>query len=331
MSETQDAKWRYLYGPVPSRRLGQSLGVDPISFKVCNYNCVYCQLGRTRPLTCQPSEKVDIAILRDELADALGEGQADQIDYVTVVGEGEPTLCINLGEVVAAVKEITTLPVAVITNGALLSDPAVREALGPADVLLPTLDAADQDTYRRINRPCGRLRVTDIIEGMIAYRRDYSGRLWPEVMLVEGLNDGEAQLQRLAEAFDLIGPDQVHVNVPVRPPAEPWVRIPKPAALKRAVAILGQTAQIVISDAGAFQFAELEGLAEKVLSIVRRHPMRQRNLEAALPAVAGDALDCELESLVKRGLLRRVTYDGESFWQASQVYQVPDGDERGDA
>ena len=154
----------YVYGPVPSRRLGQSLGVDPIPFKTCNYNCVYCQLGRTTPLTNERRDFFPPETILAQVQDALERHQPSEVDYVTFVGQGEPTLCASLGWLIRHVKALTDIPVAVLTNGALLFQPEVREELAAADLVMPTLDAADQKTFRKINRPWPHFRIAEIIE-----------------------------------------------------------------------------------------------------------------------------------------------------------------------
>ncbi len=159
-----------VYGPVPSRRLGQSLGVDPISFKTCNYNCVYCQLDRTRPVTNERWDFFSPEAILAQVRRALEDREPAEIDYVTFVGQGEPTLCASLGWLIRQVKQLTEVPVVVITNGALLYRADVRDELIAADAVMPTLDAADQETFRRINRPWPKLRIEEIVAGMTTFR-----------------------------------------------------------------------------------------------------------------------------------------------------------------
>ena len=230
----------HVYGPVPSRRLGQSLGVDPIPFKTCNYNCVYCQLGRTTPLTNERKEYFPCDEILAELRRAISDLGPGNVDYITIVGEGEPLLYSQLGRLIREAKKLTSLPLAVITNGSLMSVPEVRAELVEADVVIPSLDAADQETFRRINRPWPRLKITEIIDGLVAFRSESRAKLWIEVMLIRGLNDTEEALQQLAVAVRRIEPDEVHLNLPVRPPAESWVEGTNEDGLIRAMNILGQ-------------------------------------------------------------------------------------------
>lgn len=178
-----------VYGPVPSRRLGPSLGVDPIPFKTCNYNCVYCQLGRTTPVTNERKDFFPREAILAEVEAALKAHQPGEMNYITFVGQGEPLLCASIGWLIRQVKALTDIPVAVITNGSLLFMPDVREDLRAADVVMPSLDAADEETFRRINRPWAKLQIALIIEGMVAFREMFENQLWIEVMLVKGLND----------------------------------------------------------------------------------------------------------------------------------------------
>jgi len=183
MSEASKA----VFGPVPSRRLGQSLGIDPIPPKTCNWNCVYFQLGRSVPVVIQRRHYVSTQTIIAQVQGDLDAHGAGEIDWITFVSSGEPTLHAGFGGVIRAVKAVTDIPVAVITNGSLLYLPEVRREPLPADAVLPTLDAGDQDLYRRINRPWPSLTCNRLLRGLISFREEYPGKLWPEVMLVRGL------------------------------------------------------------------------------------------------------------------------------------------------
>jgi len=305
----------YVYGPVPSRRLGQSLGVDPIPFKTCNYNCVYCQLGRTTPLTNERRGFLPREEILAQVREALERHQPGQIDHVTFVGQGEPTLCASLGWLIRQVKALTDVPVAVLTNGALLFQPEVREELAAADVVMPTLDAADQATFRQINRPWPRFHIADIVEGMAAFRRMFQGQLWMEVMLVKGLNDDVLTLLAIRDALARIRPDRVHINVPIRPPAEPWVKIPDEEAIEHATAILGEAAEVVAPYEGSFDLSGFADVAEAILAIIRRHPMRQRRLVETLDRWAPGEVEETLTQLEFSGQAQKRVYRSEIFWE----------------
>jgi len=305
----------YVYGPVPSRRLGQSLGVDPIPFKTCNYNCVYCQLGRTSPLSNERQEFFPPEAILTEVQAALEKCKPGQVDYITIVGQGEPLLSAGLGQLIVEIKVLTDMPVAVITNGSLLFRPEIRAELSLADVVIPTLDAADEATFRRINRPWPELKITEIIEGMVTFRKVFEGQLWLEVMLVKGVNDTEEALTGIANALRRIRPDRVHLNVPLRPPAESWVEIPDSESLIRATAILGEVAPIVTPAEGEFGLAGDMPVADAIVEIIRRHPIREGTLLEILNSRQPDQVQEMLAVLESGGQARRHTYQGQVFWE----------------
>ena len=231
---------KYIFGPVPSRRLGFSLGVDIIPSKTCTLDCIYCQVGRTMCKAIERKEYVAPDEILDELKEVLKSGI--RIDYITLSGNGEPTLNSKLGEIIKGIKGISSLPVAVITNGTLLTDRNVREELLSADLVMPSLDAATQKTFQKIDRPHPSLKIENIIEGMVEFRKIYpirspakdtmagspniksgltsngaSGQIWLEIMLVEGINDNQDELNALKTAVEKIEPDKVQLNTPVRP------------------------------------------------------------------------------------------------------------------
>ena len=220
---------KYVFGPLPSRRLGQSLGIDPIPMKTCNWNCVYCQLGRSSAWRRNGGCTLRRRTFWRRLSKAIEKHGRDGIDWVTFVGSGEPTLHAGLGWMIDELKRRSPIPVAVLTNGSLLDLPEVRRDLRGADAVMPSLDAGTERLYRQINRAAKPFGLDRLVRGLEAFRAEYSGRLWIEVMLISGLNDGDEALRDLAAALHRIGPDEVHINLPVRPPAEPWVE-PPPAA-----------------------------------------------------------------------------------------------------
>ena len=304
-----------VYGPVPSRRLGQSLGIDPIPSKTCNYNCVYCQLGRTSWLTNDRRDFYPPESILAEVERALAGRASGEVDYVTFVGQGEPLLYRSLGKLIRGVKVLSNLPVAVITNGSLLWQQEVQEELSAADVVMPSLDCADEATFRRINRPNPLLRIGEIIGGLAAFREAFSGRLWIEVMLVRGLNDGEPALLGLRDALAFLHPDRVHLNVPIRPPAEGWVQPPGEDDLMRALAILGEAAAVVPPYEGHFDLARDLPLGEAILEVIRRHPMKDVELLQALRDCPPRVVESALVDLEAEGRAQRVEFRGQTFWR----------------
>ncbi|MFC1526246.1 radical SAM protein [Candidatus Latescibacterota bacterium] len=231
-------EYEFVYGPVQSRRLGRSLGVSSVTGKTCNFNCVFCELGHT---THQHPERTTLpapdAVLA-EIGRALEE-YGDQVDWVTFSGYGEPTLNQALGYLITRTKTLTSLPVAVFTNGLLLQREEVRRSLYLADLVAPTLCAADDDTLKRMHRSVTELRIDDVVEGLVQFRQEYEGKLWVEVMLVHGMNDDEEHLRALRLLLDRVKPDQTYIATPCHPPAEDWVGLPGSEDLDRARDLLG--------------------------------------------------------------------------------------------
>ena len=310
----------YVFGPVPSRRLGKSLGIDPIPLKTCNWNCVYCQLGRSRPLTNKRKEYIDPDIILEELGAALEAHAPGEIDWITFVGSGEPTLHSGLGSLIRQVKQVSDIPVAVITNGGLLYLPEVRQDLSSADAVLPSLDAGSAALYKQINRPHPQVPFDKLIAGMVSFRQSYQGNLWVEIMMVRGLNDTESTLREIAAVFEQIDPDEIHINQPIRPPAEPWVQPTDEEGLLRARAILGDKVHIFTFPEGCFDLGQYENAVDAILAIITRHPMRQIEIEQTLldwgKKDVGQAL-VELEASNRAQIVERY---GVKFWSAVESF-----------
>ncbi|MFN2189016.1 MAG: radical SAM protein [Candidatus Promineifilaceae bacterium] len=307
---------KYVFGPVPSRRLGQSLGIDTIPLKTCNWNCVYCQLGRTVPLNNERREYFPRDAILEEIRETISNRAPGEIDWVTFVGSGEPTLHTGLGWLIGRVKEASSLPVAVITNGSLLYDQEVREDLSMADAVLPTLDAGTADLYRRINRPHPSASFERLVSGLIEFRRAFDGKLWIEVMLVRGMNDGEKALEEIAQILKRIDPDEIHINIPIRPPAETWVRPADSEGLMRAQSILGDVAKVVHPIEGSFEHGNKEDVLDAIIAIITRHPMRHEELEKTLVEWGVEEpsrIFMELESGDRAQCVERL---GTRYWSA---------------
>ncbi|MBK8013558.1 MAG: radical SAM protein [Deltaproteobacteria bacterium] len=311
---------KYVFGPVRSRRLGRSLGVDPVPLKTCNWNCVYCQLGRSRPMVATREAWVPAEDVVAEVRQTL-EARGDGIDWITFAGSGEPTLHAQLGWMLASVKEMTEIPVAVITNGVLLHDPEVRAALRGVDAVLPSLDAGTDALYRKVVRPHPEATFERLVQGLTAFRQEFTGYLWVETMLIRGLNDDEAALEQLAHVLEPIAPNEIHLNVTVRPPSEPWVAPPEAAALDRAAEILGRVAPVVVpSGRGVFVLDEGRDPVEQILEVIERHPLPERVLSEGL-AHLGEATRAALfAQLEATGRAQRVERQGEPSWVARSAF-----------
>ncbi len=208
--------YKHLFGPVPSRRLGMSLGIDLIPHKICSLNCIYCECGVTTTLTQERKAYVPVDEVYSELKDFFSSNPDP--DYLTFSGAGEPTLHSQLGEVIAFVKDLRPgIPVAVLTNGTLFGDPIVREELMQADLVLPSLDAATDMALRRINRPMRSLKASDYVDGLLQFSREFKGEIWLEILILPGYNDGEENLKALKEAILKINPGRIQLNTLDRP------------------------------------------------------------------------------------------------------------------
>ena len=311
---------KYVFGPVPSRRLGQSLGIDTIPLKTCNWNCVYCQLGRTKPVTNERKAYYPPEEIVTEVREALQAHRPGEIDWVTFVGSGEPLLHASIGYLIRQVKNLTDLPVAVITNGSLLYLPEVRRELIAADAVLPTLDAGTEALYRRINRPHPAITFARLVEGLIAFREEYPGKLWVEVMLVRGLNDEHQALLDIAGVLQKIRPDAVHINLPTRPPAETWVQPPTDESLMEALAILGNVAEVVHPAEGSFDLSGYDEPVDAILAIITRHPMRQEELERTLSRWSTGKVQQVLADLEASRRAQVVERYGARFWSAAPSF-----------
>jgi wyosine [tRNA(Phe)-imidazoG37] synthetase (radical SAM superfamily) len=217
------------------------------SYKICNFDCIYCQLGRTKEKINERKEYASPDDILGELKSWLQNNptEAKNIDYITISGFGEPTLNIKIGQLISMIKKISSAPVAVITNASLMNKIEVRAALLEADLIIPTLDAATSVIFNKINRPHKDIVIEDVVNGLVSLREEFRGKIWLEVMLVRGVNDGLAQIRKLKEVIDKINPDRIHLNSPVRLTAEENVLSVDRSKLEKIRQILGDKAQIV--------------------------------------------------------------------------------------
>ena len=303
------------FGPVPSRRLGRSLGVNHIPPKVCSYACVYCQLGRTIKMQLErvafhDPEEIREAVRRKA---ASARERGEQIDYISLVPDGEPTLDANLGREIDLLRPLG-IPIAVISNASLIWRLEVREELARADWVSLKVDAVQEAVWKRIDRPHGALRLGAILSGMLEFARAYRGELVTETMFVAGLNDSEGQVREVAEFLARLDPAVAYLSIPTRPPAEPWVHAPDEKAILRAYRIVSEKVRRVEYLIGyeGNEFASTGNVEEDLLSITAVHPMREEAVHEFLArAGVGWAV---VRGLIKGGELVETEFEGHRFY-----------------
>jgi wyosine [tRNA(Phe)-imidazoG37] synthetase (radical SAM superfamily) len=315
MIKTRGDVMSYVFGPVPSRRLGRSIGVNNIIPRHCSYSCVYCQLGRAVVTLSTPRffyEPDDILAQVKERILAC-EQTGDKIDYLTIVPDGEPTLDTHLDELISGLKE-TGYPVAVITNSSLLGDSGVRDRLVQADWVSVKVDAVSRELWRRVNRPHKSIEFDRMLEGMRRFASDFSGTLTTESMLIHELNTSEQELESTASCIGELHPDISYISIPTRPPAESWVRPADEHELTAAYALFSRKIPHVEHLTGyeGNMFSTTGSAAEDILSITAVHPMRS---DALADLLDKDHSDWELvRRLAADGLILETAYGGSRFY-----------------
>lgn len=300
-----------IFGPVRSRRLGLSLGVDLVPSKVCSMDCVYCEVGRTTRLTLERAEYRPFFELKAGLKRAL---KAKNYDVVTLTGSGEPTLNIIFPEVVKLVRKLTDRPIAVLTNSTTLESPEVFSALCEVDYVLASLDAARKESFRKVNRPAAGLDPERIVEALARLREAMSGELWLEILLVKGLNDTPEDIEALKKAVLRIKPHRVQLNTVVRPPADPRAKPLSYAELLALAREFDPEAEVLTPPperkAGGGKFGE-----EEILAYLRRRPAPAEELALAF-GVSEEEIKRFLENLVKDRKIESLLFNGVEFFRS---------------
>jgi len=302
------------FGPVPSRRLGQSLGINNIPPKICSYACIYCQLGRTLTMQTERTDFYDPELIFEEVRKRVGEVKmaGESVNYLSFVPDGEPTLDLNLGREIELVRELG-VKIAVITNSSLIWREDVRDELALADWVSLKVDSVHEDVWRRIDRPHGQLHLSQILDGALAFSESFAGRLVTETMLVEGVNDSDELLEELAAFLARLRPETAYLAIPTRPPAEANVRAPDEAGITRAWSILSRALDNVELLTGYEGNTFFSGgrVDEDLLAITSVHPMRADAVDTLLTRRGADR--SVVQSLVDVGELVEVEYGGQSF------------------
>jgi wyosine [tRNA(Phe)-imidazoG37] synthetase (radical SAM superfamily) len=308
------AAMNYVFGPVQSRRLGLSLGIDPVQDKTCTLDCLYCQLGATATKTLERRAYARTDVVAAEVSTVIATGQP--IDYITFSGTGEPTLNSDLGCMIAAIKAITPVPVAVITNSTLLHLEEVRTDLARADLVIPSLNTVNPEVFTRISRPHADIVLADMLSGLVSFSREYVGRLWVEIMLVQGINDAESELRSLARFLEGIACEKIQINTVTRPPADKNCAAVSDTVLETAQRILGPRAEIIGSFSGHTAAQSAHDPCADILALVRSHPCTIDQLCTALgltPAPAENAL----RELLGQDKIEKAVLGAQTFYRAS--------------
>lgn len=318
------------FGPLPSRRLGQSIGINNIPPKICTYSCIYCQLGRTHTLqsTRQPfyaPQKI-VADVKQKIEGAKGKKEA--IDYLTFVADGEPTLDSNLGAEIELLKT-TGIKIAVITNTSLIWKKDVRDDLGKADWVSLKIDTVDQEIWHRINRPYGSLQMRDILDGISEFSYSFSGDLVTETMIIQDVNDETEGLEKVAEFIAGLSPKKSYISIPIRPPAEKWVKAAGENEVNRTFQIFkeqGIEAECLIGYEGN-AFAFTGNIEEDLLGIMFVHPIREDGVRELLSKA--NANWSIIEKLLVQKKVIQTEYNGKKFYMRKLPGKTRDATEGG--
>ncbi len=305
---------KHLFGPVPSRRLGRSLGIDVVPHKTCTFDCVYCECGATTNKTCSRSEFFPLSDLLDELEEGLS-GMRSKPDVVTLSGAGEPTLYERTGELIREAKRLSGLPVAIITNSSLLDRPDVRDELLEADILLPSLDTAVEETFRLLNRPHRECSLPSIIDGIEALLGHYRGRVLFEILFLDGFNTDGENIARLKKITDRLPLDSIQINTAVRPGTEKGIAPLAPSALQGIADRFGPRAEIIAGVTREAGNREDRAIHETIISMLRRRPCTPLDISTSLGIPLPETAKI-LEQLVLEGTLSAERH-GEALFYSS--------------
>jgi wyosine [tRNA(Phe)-imidazoG37] synthetase (radical SAM superfamily) len=301
-----------VFGPVPSRRLGLSLGVDLLLPKTCTLDCVYCELGPTSRQTIQRGRFRDAGSVLKEVEKRLTELDYPP-DYITLAGSGEPTLHLDMGLVLRELRKLSSAKLAVLTNSTLFTDPEVRAELAGADVVVPSLDAASQAVFKKINRPANGLSINAIIRAMEELRDEFPGQLWLEVLLVEGLNDSPQEIQGIVEAARRIRPDKVQLNTVVRPPAYPGARALTHQRLSEIAGLFESPTEVIAPPRGRAG-VDRGSWERQVVEMTRRRPLTLEDVAAAFDLEPDQAKEL-LNGLIARGMMKEERFEDRKFYR----------------
>ena len=304
----------YVFGPVPSRRLGFSLGIDLIPAKTCTFDCLYCQVGKT---TRKTLKRKPFAPVREVVAEIQENLIQSVPDAITLAGSGEPTLHTEIDQIIALIKDITDIRIALLTNGSLFWVEEVREGVLGADIIMPTLSSAFEATFRKIHRPQPPLELKTIVEGLKLLRKEFNGALFLEVVLLAGINDTEKELEGLKDLIARIAPDKIQLNTVVRPPADRRAMSLDRKRLKEIKEFFGSNAEIVADVSVERGPGKEDSKTRNLLDMVRRRPLRPVDIanSMALPLDDAEAL---VKGLLIKGHIRKQEHSGNTYYLSNE-------------
>lgn len=300
----------YIFGPVPSRRLGRSLGIDVVPHKTCTYDCVYCQLGRT---TNKTIERKDWVSSDDVIAD-LEQRLSCEPDYITLSGSGEPTLLIRMGDLIERIRSLTQIPIAVLTNGSLLWQPDLRRELSGAHVVIPSLDAGNSSLFAAVNRPHPSISFEHMLDGLLTFREEFPGEFWLEIMLLAGHTGIDAEVLKLVECVNKIKPTRVQLNTVHRPPAEEYAAPVSPGRLKEFSELFEHKAEVVAEFRSVHNCGNCAADREDILRLLQRRPCTADDIAEGL-SMHRNEVSKYLEELTARKQAKGSWVEGRYFYK----------------
>lgn len=311
----------HVFGPVPSRRLGRSLGVDLVPFKTCTYDCIYCQLGRTTNRTIERRQWTSTRAVLDEVRQKL----SSKLDYITLSGSGEPTLCTRLGDLIEGIRSMTNTPVAVLTNGSLFWQKEVRQEIGAAHLIVPSLDAGDARMFEAVNRPHPAISFERMLEGLIAMREKFSGDIWLEVFILGGYTADGLEIRKINECVKRVRPNRIQLNTVTRPPAETFAVAVNKSRLRRLARLFTPEAEIIADFRGSHAQLDFAATRDAVLQLLKRRPCSVDDIAEGLGIHRNEAVKYA-EGLLAAKHIETVRSSGRIFYRASHVQPQPTGE-----
>lgn len=306
---TTDHK-KHVFGPVPSRRLGFSLGIDIIPLKTCTFNCIYCQLFQTSKQTIERKIYFNLENIIQDIKEVINKHQ--NIDYLTFSGSGEPTLNLELGKMINQVKTFTDIPVAVITNSTLLWDPQVRKDLSKADLVVPSVDCVTEKSWQKLNRPVNGLTISMLLDGVKAFCREYAGKIWLEIMIVKDINDDMEELKKLAAFVNNLDVDKIQLNTVVRPPNETYAQPVSREFLEEILPYFSAETEIIASFKKVATASSINDKSTAIIELLTRRPCK--------PQEMADSLGVNLNELSK--YLQQLEINRKIIREESGYYSI---------